>query len=68
MSKATVSYLIEIMERMVIDKIALMPNCMSHALHFLQIQPNIKFIYLYCISNHKNIIPKYLDNALTDSV
>ena len=20
----------------------------------------------YCISNHKNLIPKYLDNALTD--
>ena len=20
----------------------------------------------YCVSNHKNFIPKYLDNALTD--
>ena len=42
---------------------------MSKALRFLQITAkNIKIFLFYRISNDKNFIPKYLRNALTDSV
>ena len=39
---------------------------MSKAHRFLQI--TFSFFFFYRISNDKNFIPKYLDNALTDSV
>ena len=36
---------------------------------FYRKRPNIKiYLFLLCISYNKNFIPKYLDNALTDSV
>ena len=38
---------------------------MSKAHRFLQIT---FYFFFYRISNDKNFIPKYLDNALTDSV
>ena len=42
---------------------------MSKALRFLQITAKHQdFPLFYRISNDKNFIPKYLDNALTDSV
>ena len=45
---------------------------MSKALRFLQIatkhQDHQFPFFFYCISDYKNFIPKYLDNALTDSV
>ena len=45
-------------------------NCMSKALRFLQITAKHQdFPFLTVIngiSNDKNFIPKYLDNALTD--
>ena len=42
---------------------------MSKALRFLQITAKHQdFPFFYCISNYKNFIPKYPDNALTDSV
>ena len=44
---------------------------MSKALRFLQIatkhQDHQFPFFFYCISDYKNFIPKYLDNALTDS-
>ena len=44
-------------------------NCISKALRFLQITAKHQdFPFCYCIYNHNNVIPKYLDNALTDSV
>ena len=40
-------------------------NCKSKALRFLQITAkNLRFSCSYRISNNKNFIPKYLDNAL----
>ena len=42
---------------------------MSKALRFLQITAKYQdFTFFYRISNDKNFIPKYLDNALTNSV
>ena len=41
---------------------------MSKALHFLQITAKHQDFPFYCISNDRNFIPKYLRNALTDSV
>ena len=44
-------------------------NCMSKGLRFLQITAKHQdFPFFYCISNYKNFIPKYPDNAFTDSV
>ena len=41
-------------------------NCMSKALRFLQITAkHQEFPLFYRISNDKNFIPKYLDNAIT---
>ena len=41
---------------------------MSKALRLLQITAKHQdFPFFYCISNYKNFIPKYPDNALTDS-
>ena len=40
---------------------------MSKALRFLQITAEYQdYPFFYRISNDKNFIPKYLDNALTD--
>ena len=45
-------------------------NCISKlkALHFLQITAEHQDcpVFTYRISIHKNLIPKHLDNALTD--
>ena len=41
---------------------------MSKALRFLQITAKHQDFPFYRISNDKNFIPKYLRNALTDSV
>ena len=42
---------------------------MSKGLRFLQITAKHQdFPFFYCISNYKNFIPKYPDNALTNSV
>ena len=42
-------------------------NCMPKALRFIQITAEHKRLSMfYRIYNHKNFIPKYLDNALTD--
>ena len=42
---------------------------MSKALRFLQITAKHQdFPFFFCISNYKNFILKYPDNALTDSV
>ena len=43
---------------------------MSKALRFLQIAAKHQDFpfFFYCISNYKNFIPKYPDNALTESV
>ena len=42
---------------------------MSQALRFLQIAAKHQYFpFFYCISNYKNVIPKYPDNALTESV
>ena len=42
---------------------------MSKALHFLQITDKHQdFPFFYRISNDENFIPKYLRNAVTDSV
>ena len=40
---------------------------MSKALRLVQITVEHQdFPFFYRISNHKNFVPKYLDNALTD--
>ena len=42
-------------------------NCISKVLRFLQITAEHQDCsFFYRISNHKNFIPKYLDNAVID--
>ena len=44
-------------------------NCMPKRFVFYSLRLNIKiFLFFFCISNDKNFIPKYPDNALTYSV
>ena len=39
---------------------------MSKALNFLQVTAKQQYCPFFTVSNNKNSIPKYLDNALTD--